>query len=406
MDFELFTLSNGIRIAHKRTTSPVAYCCLMLNTGSRDELEHEHGLAHFIEHVIFKGTKKRKAYHIMSRMEDVGGELNAYTSKEETVIHATFLKQDFVRAIELLSDIMFHGSFPEKELKKEKEVIIDEINSYRDNPAELIFDDFEELLFPKHPFGRNILGSKKQLGKFTRQHISDFIARTYNTDQLAFCSIGNISASRLMKLAERYLGNVQPNPRRFNRLTISEYTTRHKTVKKSTFQSHCIMGTTAYDLHSPKRIPMHLLNNILGGPGMNSRLNLSLREKNGLAYNIESSYTPYSDTGIFTIYFGTDKADTAKAIDLVNQEIDILRNRKLGVLQLSKAKKQLIGQLAIGAESAENLMISTAKSILVYEKPDNLENIFKRINEISASEIMEVANEILNPERISTLIYK
>lgn len=406
MEFELYTLQNGIRIAHKRTDSPVAYCCLMVNTGSRDELDHEHGLAHFIEHVIFKGTKKRKAFHIMSRMEDVGGDLNAYTAKEETAIHATFLKQDFTRAIELLADIMFNSSFPEKELRREKEVIVDEINSYHDSPAELIFDDFEELIFPNHPFGRNILGTKKQLKKFNRKHIIDFMGRTYNTDQMVFCSIGDIPFSRIVKLSEKHFGSVQPNPRNYQRPPITEYIPQNKTVKKSTYQSHCIVGTTAYDLHNPKRIAMHLANNILGGPGMNSRLNLALRERHGLAYNVESSYTPYSDTGIFTIYFGTDKADTNKAVEIILQELDMLRNKRMGILQLSKAKKQLIGQLAIGAESGENLMISTAKSILVYERPDNLINVFKLIEQITSLEIMEVANEILNQNRLSTLIFK
>lgn len=406
MEFELYTLQNGIRLAHKRTDSPVAYCCIMVNTGTRDEFDHEHGLAHFIEHVIFKGTKKRKAFHIMSRMEDVGGDLNAYTSKEETVIHATFLKQDFARAVELLADIMFHSTFPEKELKREKEVIVDEINSYHDSPSELIFDDFEELIFPNHPFGRNILGTKKQLGKFTRKHIVDFMGRTYNTDEMVFCSIGNIPFNRIVKLAEKYFGGIHPNTRNYKRLPITEYLPQRKTVKKSTYQSHCIVGTTAYDLHNPNRIAMHLVNNVLGGPGMNSRLNLTLRERHGLAYNVESSYTPYSDTGIFTIYFGTDKADTDKAIDLILQELDGLRNKRMGILQLSKAKKQLIGQLAIGAESGENLMISTAKSILVYERPDNIQNVFKRIEEITSLEVMEIANEILSPNRLSMLIYK
>ena len=406
MEFELYTLRNGIRIAHKRTNSPVAYCCIMVNTGTRDELEHEHGLAHFIEHVIFKGTKKRKAFHIMSRMEDVGGDLNAYTAKEETVIHTTFLKQDFTRAFELLTDIMFHSTFPEKELKREKEVIIDEINSYHDSPAELIFDDFEELIYPNHPFGRNILGTKKQIKKYNRKYITDFINRTYNTDQMVFCSIGDIPFSRVVKLAEKYFGNIAANPREYTRTPITEYTPQNKTVPKSTYQSHCIIGAPAYDLHNPKRMAMHLTNNILGGPGMNSRLNLALRERHGLAYNVESSYTPYSDTGVFTIYFGTNKADTNRAIEIIFQELNSLRNKRMGILQLSKAKKQLIGQLAIGADSAENLMISTAKSIQVYQHPDNLQNVFKQIEQITSLEIMEIANEILCENRLSTLTFR
>lgn len=406
MDFELHTLNNGIRVAHKRVNSPVAYCCIMVNTGTRDELENEHGMAHFIEHVIFKGTKRRRAYHIMSRLEDVGGELNAYTTKEETVVHATFLKNDFSRAFELISDIVFRSTFPEKEIKKEKDIIIDEINSYKDNPSELIYDDFEDLIYEGHPFGRNILGTKHHLKKFTKKHILEFISRNYNTDQLIFCSIGDIPFSRVKKLAERNLGWVAPNYRKTPRVAISQYHPKAKSVNKSTYQTHCIIGTTAYDLQNSKRIAMYLLNNILGGPGSNSRLNLALREKHGYAYNVESMYTPYTDTGLFTIYFGTDKENLEKANNLVLKELTRIREQRLGVMQLFKAKRQIIGQMAISAESNENLMLSAAKSYLVYNQPDPLESIFNQIESVSAMEIMEVANEILSPKLLSTLIYR
>lgn len=406
MEFDVHTLQNGIRIIHKRSNSPVAYCSIMINAGTRDELEHEHGIAHFIEHVVFKGTKKRKAYHIMSRLEDVGGELNAYTTKEETVIHATFLKDDFDRAVELIADITFRSTFPEKEIKKEKEVVLDEINSYKDNPSELIFDDFEELIYNGHPFGLNILGTKKDIKRFTRTDIQRFIDRNYNTDQIVFCSIGNIPFNRVQKLAERHFGWVSSNRRKIQRDSFKNYTQQTKIVKKSTFQTHCIIGNIAYDLQDPKRIGMHLLNNILGGPGLNSRLNLALRERYGYAYNIESMYNPYSDTGLFCIYFGTDKDNLDKAISLVNKELNKVMTQKLGVLQLFKAKRQLMGQLAIASDSNENLMLSVAKSYMVYNTADSLEMIYSQIENLSSSDLLEIANDILNPDKLSTLIYK
>ncbi|RPH33007.1 MAG: insulinase family protein [Bacteroidales bacterium] len=406
MDFEIHTLQNGIRVIHKRTDSPVAHCSIMINAGTRDELEHEHGIAHFIEHVVFKGTKKRKAYHIMSRLEDVGGELNAYTTKEETVIHATFLKDDFDRAVELIADITFRSTFPDKEIKKEKEVVLDEINSYKDNPSELIFDDFEELIYNGHPFGLNILGTKKDIKRFTRADIQSFIERNYNTDQIVFCSIGNISFNRVQKLAERHLGWVAPNKRKIQRDGFRNYTPHTKIVKKSTFQTHCVIGNIAYDLQEPKRIGMHLLNNILGGPGLNSRLNLALREKHGYAYNIESMYNPYSDTGLFCIYFGTDKGNLDKSMALINKELDRIMAKKLGVLQLFKAKRQLMGQLAIASDSNESLMLSVAKSFMVYNTADSLEVIYAQIENLTSANLLDIANDILNPNKLSTLIYK
>ncbi|NOU15983.1 MAG: insulinase family protein [Bacteroidales bacterium] len=406
MEFDVYTLQNGIRVIHKYSNSPVAHCSIMVNAGTRDELKNEFGIAHFIEHVIFKGTKKRKAYHIMSRLEDVGGELNAYTTKEETVIHATFLNDDFDRAVELIADITFRSTFPEKEIKKEKEIVLDEINSYKDNPSELIFDDFEELIYDGHPFGLNILGLKKDIKRFSRADIQKFIDRNYNTDQIVFCSIGNISFNRVQKLAERHLGWVAPNKRKIQRVRFENYIPQTKTVKKSTFQSHCIIGNVAYDLQNPKRIGMHLLNNILGGPGLNSRLNLALREKHGYAYNVESMYNPYSDTGLFCIYFGTDKDNLEKSISLVNKELDKIMTQRLGVLQLYKAKRQLMGQLAIASDSNENLMLSVAKSYMVYNTADNLEIIYSQIEALSSSDLMEIANEVLHPSKLSTLIYR
>lgn len=342
----------------------------------------------------------------MSRLEDVGGELNAYTTKEETVIHATFLKDDFDRAMELIADITFRSTFPEKEIKKEKEVVLDEINSYKDSPSELIFDDFEELIYNGHPFGLNILGTKKDIKRFTRADIQRFIERNYNTDQIVFCSIGNISFNRVQKLAERHLGWVTANKRKIQRDSFKNYTPQTKIVKKSTFQTHCVIGNIAYDLQEPRRIGMHLLNNILGGPGLNSRLNLALREKHGYAYNIESMYNPYSDTGLFCIYFGTDKDNLEKSMSLVNKELDKIMTQKMGVMQLYKAKRQLMGQLAIASDSNESLMLSVAKSYMVYNTADSLEVINAQIENLSSTDLLEVANEVLNPNKLSTLIYK
>ena len=406
MIFENHTLNNGIRVVHGRTNSPVVYACLMINAGTRDELDNEHGMAHFIEHVLFKGTKKRRAYHIMSRLEDVGGELNAYTTKEETVIHSTFLKEDYHRAVELMFDISFQSTFPEKELLKEKAVVLDEINSYKDSPSELIFDDFEELLYPNHPFGRNILGTKKILKQFKSNNIFNFINRVYNTDQMVFCSIGNIPFSRAIKLADRYFGTATPNYRTVNRSIIEPALPSYKEVRKKTYQQHCMIGCRTYHLHHNNRIAMYLLNNVLGGPGQNSRLNLSMRERNGYAYTVESSYTPYSDTGVFSIYFGSDKENFSKSLDILYNELSLLRNKKLGIQQLTKAKRQLIGQLAIASENNEALMLNVARSHLFYNAVEDFKEVNSKIESITADDLLHVANENFLPEKLSTLIYK
>ena len=341
MDLFLNTLDNGIRLVHYRIPGLVAHCGLIINTGSRDETISEHGIAHFIEHMLFKGTKKRKAYHILSRLEDVGGELNAYTTKEETAIHASFLKEDYERAIELISDISFNSVFPEKEIEKEKDVVIEEINSYLDNPSELIFDDFEELIFSNQPIGRNILGTPDSVKSFSQKSIKSFISKNYNTSQMVFCSVGNIADEKILKLFRLNFENIvtEKQAEKINRSWL--YKPASVTKKMNTYQNHCIMGNLAYDLKDNRRMGMFLLNNILGGQGLNSRLNLSLREKHGFAYNVESSYSPYNDTGIFSIYFGTDSQYLNKSIAIALIELGKLRNTKLGTIQLSKAKSQI-----------------------------------------------------------------
>jgi predicted Zn-dependent peptidase len=355
--------------------------------------------------VIFKGTKKRKAYHILSRLEDVGGELNAYTTKEETCVYASYLKDDFEKAIELISDILFQSTFPLRELTMEKEVIIDEINSYKDNPAELIFDEFEEQIFRHQPIGRNILGSPSIIKNFSKSDIVRFMHDNYHTDHMVFCSVGNIPFPKVKRLFEKYFKSVESNFRKEKRIKFTDYHPEKKVLKKNTFQSHCIIGNIAYDLKDSRRIGLYLLNNILGGQGLNSRLNMSLREKNGYAYNVESSYSPYVDTGVLSIYFGTDKKNLDKSIQLAYKEFDKLKRLKLGSMQLHKAKKQMIGQIARGAESHENLMLSMGKSFLIYGKVDSMEEMSRKVNAVSADQILEIANDIFDVDRLSTLIY-
>jgi len=406
MDLLLHTLDNGIRLVHQSIPGLVAHCGIIINTGSRDENDSEHGMAHFIEHMLFKGTRKRKAYHILSRLEDVGGELNAYTTKEETAVHASFLKDDYERAIELISDITFNSVFPKKEIEKEKDVVIDEIKSYFDTPAELIFDDFEELIFAGQPIGRNILGTPESVKSFSRKMISDFISENFNTQQIVFCSVGNISDEKILRYFNKYFSSVVTKTRK--RRTTRNFIYKPATLTKNmdTFQNHCIIGNLAYDLKDERKMAMHLLNNILGGQGMNSRLNLSLREKNGFAYDVESSYNPYSDTGVFSIYFGTDNRYLGKSTSTVMTELKKLRNTKLGTIQLSKAKNQIKGYLARGYENHENLMLSLGKNLLTFDKIDTIEDICAKIDKITASELLEVANDVFEPSRLSTLIFK
>jgi len=406
MDYESYTLENGIRVIHLDSNSPVGHCGLMINAGSRDEEDHEHGMAHFIEHTIFKGTKKRKAYHILSRMDDVGGEINAYTSKEETAIHTSFLKNDYERALELISDITFNSTFPGKEITREKEVIIEEINSYKDDPAELIFDEFEELIFQDQPLGKNILGNPKDLRKFTKKDIESFIARNYHTNEMVLCSVGNISFKKFKRLSEKYFGHIPANPRIKARTSIGEYKPEVKIIKRKTHQTHCVIGNISFNAHDDKKIAMILLDNLLGGPGLNSRLSLLLREKHGYAYHVESNYSPYSDIGVFSIYFGTDKENFDRCIKLIKKEFLLLQTKKLGSVQLKKAKRQLFGQIAINSEINANLMLAMGKSFLLFNKVDDLKKIKDKIEAITVEDIQEIAKEVLDYEKMSMLVYQ
>lgn len=404
MEFYTYTLPNGIRCIHKRVKSAVAYCAMTINTGSRDELDSEYGMAHFTEHTLFKGTERRKAYHINCRLENLGGELNAFTTKEETVVHATTLKGDFPKAAELISDILFRSTFPQHEVEKEREIVIDEINSYKDSPSERIYDDFEDMLFSGSALGHNILGRKNSVNRFGSDNIKAFVGRTYNTDQMVFSSIGNFSPKSFERIVNRYFADIKASARSFGRVAPTELASFDKTLNRSTHQAHCMLGSRAYSISDPKRTTLSLLINILGGPSANSLLNTSIREKNGLSYNIEAGYTPFSDSGIAAIYFGTDKDKTERCIELVQKQLQAIKDNSLTARQLSMAKKQFIGQLSISMEGNEGYMLGAGKSFLVYNAVDSLDVIYKKILSISREEIREVANEIFSDT--STLIYK
>lgn len=404
--YQTYILKNGLKIIHQRVAGMAAYCGLIIHAGSRDEQEEEAGIAHFIEHVIFKGTEKRKAYHILSRLEDVGGELNAYTTKEDTCIYASFLPKDYERTLELFADIVFDSVFPEKEIEKEKEVVIDEINSYKDSPGELIFDDFEELIYRGEPIGRNILGTEENVRNLSRRQIMDFVRRNYQPQRMVISSVGDVDFDRLVRLIEKYFGGITGDGSFIRRIRPGIYVPQRREVEKGTFQNHCIIGNVAYDYRDDKRLALSMLVDLLGGSGMNSRLNLNIREKHGLAYNVEAAYTPYSDTGIFTVYFGCDAADLEKCRKLCEREMKSLYELPLRQGQLRKIKLQTVGQLTLSAENYENTMLSIGKSFLVYDKVDSIGYLCSKIEEMDALTLQQVAAEIFDVEKQSVLVYK
>ncbi|MGI8891861.1 MAG: M16 family metallopeptidase [Bacteroidia bacterium] len=406
MEYQFHTLSNGIRIVHHPyTSSEVAHCAVIINAGTRDEPEGKEGLAHFIEHLLFKGTKKRRSYHILSRMEIIGGELNAYTTKEETAIYSTFMSPYLDRALELIFDVVYNSTFPEKELGKEKEVVLDEIASYQDSPQEQIYDDFEEQVFRSHPLGKPILGITETVNSFNQKDIKEFILKNYQPHRIAISVAGNYPFEKVIKTVARYFDDIPAGVNNYRKPSPLNYIPMQKTVPKETYQAHCIMGNVAYNYGHPLRTTMALLNNILGGPGMNSRLNLSIREKYGFTYNIDSSYQPYSDTGVFSIYLGTDKKALDKTIKLVHKELLKLKEKKLGILQLRQAQQQIIGQIALGRESKASLMLSAGKYLLNFNKVDTLKEITSRIEAVTSENILAVANEVFETSKMSSLIF-
>lgn len=403
--YQYHQLNNGIRLIHKQTEGNVGHLAVIINTGSRDENTSEHGVAHFIEHLIFKGTAKRKAYHILSRLEDVGGEIDAFTTKEETCLTASFLKNYYPRTFELFSDILFHSTFPEKELEKEKEVIFEEINLYKDSPSDLIFDEFENLIFKGHPLGRGILGEPEQLKKYQRNDLLSFIKNNYHTDQIVLSSVGNEKFEKIVSLAEKYFATATSKFKQEKRQTLNIYTPENQFVKKHICQTHCILGNRAYSIENKNRLALELINNVLGGPGMNSRLNLSLRERCAYVYSVESFYSPYSDTGVIGIYFATEHEKFEKSLKIVKNEIKKLQTKPLGILQLEKAKKQMMGQIAIHSDNNQNLVLGIGRSFLLFDKMDSLENVYKKIDQLTSLQLMEVANDVLNLKRLSMLSY-
>jgi len=405
-EYYIHTLPSGIRLIHRPVKSPVAHLGLFINTGSRDENANEHGLAHLIEHMLFKGTARRKAYYILSRMENVGGELNAYTTKEETCIHGTFFDKYYARALELISDIAFNSSFPANELKKEREIILDEINSYKDSPSELIFDEFEELLFDGNPLARNILGNEEGLKLFTPDSIRSFIRRNYCTSQMVVSSVGNIEFRQLVNLCETYFNTPAMKPSGSRVHATYDYKPVYRKVERNTFQTHCVIGNLAYKIDDNRRLPLYLLNNYLGGPGMNSRLNMALRERKGYAYTIDSMYTAYTDTGNITIYFGTDKLLVEKCKDIILKELQQLREKPLSLLQLQRAKRQVHGHIAISSENNENYMLSMGKSLMIFNKIESLDDTGRKIEAITSRQLTEIANDVLDANRLSYLIYQ
>ncbi|MDX5348545.1 MAG: insulinase family protein [Hymenobacteraceae bacterium] len=405
-DYDIHTLPNGIRILHKQVThTKIAHSGFTLDIGSRDEQPDQQGLAHFWEHMAFKGTQKRKSFHILNRLESVGGELNAFTTKEKLCFYSSVLDAHFEKSFDLLTDITFNSTFPSKEIEKERGVILEEMAMYLDTPEEAIVDEFDAVVFKNHPLGNNILGTRESVSSFTKQDFIQFIDQNLETDRIVFSSVSNLPFKKVVKLAEKYLSDIPTIKRERHREPFTLYQPEKVVVEKPISQAHCVIGCPAYSLNDDRRIPFFMLVNLLGGPGMNSRLNLAVREKHGLVYTIDANYGNYTDTGMFGIYFGTEKQQLKRTTSLVLKELKKLREKPLGTLQLHTAKEQLMGQLAMSEESNIGFMMMMGKSILDLNRIDTLNEIFDQIKKITASDLLEIANEILQEDNLSFLTY-
>ena len=396
------TLDNGLRIIHLHSQSPVVYCGIGINAGARQEGVGEEGLAHFCEHTTFKGTKKRSALQILNGLEGVGGDLNAFTNKEDTVFYAAILKDHLFKAVDLLCDIVFNSTYPEEEIRHEVDVICDEIESYNDTPAELIYDEFENLIFQNHPLGHNILGTREQVQAFTGEDARRFTQRYYRPDNAIFFAYGDIDFARLVKKLRaetEALGMKEKVAEEKPAAFILSNTTNHP----SHHQAHVMLGSRTFNYDDERRMPLYLLNNLLGGPGMNARLNLSLREKNGLVYTVESSMVSYSDTGCWSVYFGCDHHDVKRCLRLVHRELDKVMQSPLSDRQLSAAKRQLKGQIAIACDNREQYALDFAKNYLHYGKERSIEELLQRIDAITAAQIQDVAQYVFAPDRLQLL---
>ncbi len=405
MEFTSFTLPNGIRCIYKRVRSGVAHCAMTINTGSRDELETEHGIAHLVEHCVFKGTAKRRAFHINSRLENLGGELNAFTTKEDTTIHATTLKGDFPKAAELIADIVFNSTFPAHEVEREKWVVQDEINSYLDIPQEQLYDDFESRIFGTSPLGRNIVGTSLSVERIDRAMIERFVERTYTPDQMVFSAIGGISEKTFRTVCERYFGGVEARRRGFERVVPAPSRYFNSEVTKAgSHQAHCMMGSRAYSYSDPRRLPLALLVNVLGGPAANSRLNTELRERNGLSYSVEAGYMPFSDSGLVTVYFSCEKDKLVRCRDLVKGQIASMMEVPLTARQLAMAKKQFTGQFVVAMESNESYMLGAAKAMLLHDEVDSPADVARKVNAVTADDLLAIARDVFG--RVSVVTYR
>ena len=452
MKYNTYTLDNGLRIIHLPSDSKVVYCGYQINAGTRNEEPGEEGLAHFCEHVTFKGTERRKAWHILNCLESVGGDLNAYTNKEGTVYYSAILKEHIARAVDLLTDIVFHSVYPQAEIDKEVEVICDEIESYNDSPAELIYDEFENIIFKGSPLGHNILGTAEQVRSFKTEDALRFTRKLYRPDNAIFFAYGDIDFKKLVKLIRKALadddsGKVAENAANSvgklaeeklpqisqmtqisgdeNSITTEKSVPSVKSVgpenypsvgkeiagqtivmQKNTHQAHVMIGTRAYDVNDSRRMPLYLLNNMLGGPGMNAKLNLALREHNGLVYTVESTMVAYGDTGIWSIYFGCDEHDVKRCLRLVRKELDKFMQKPLSEAQLKAAKKQIKGQVGVACDNRENFALDFGKSFLHYGWEKNVDRLYEQVDEITAEQIQAVAQELFDKDRLTTLIFK
>ena len=443
MKYNTYTLDNGLRIIHLPSDSQVVYCGYQINAGTRNEEPGEEGLAHFCEHVTFKGTERRKAWHILNCLESVGGDLNAYTNKEGTVYYSAILKEHIARAVDLLSDIVFHSVYPQAEIDKEVEVICDEIESYNDSPAELIYDEFENILFKGSPLGHNILGTAEQVRAFKTEDALRFTRKLYRPDNAIFFAYGDIDFKKLVKLIQKALGECPkgrelacsadcksaetPTEERIaeetpteemeagdanHKVQSSKFNVQSKVagqtivMQKNTHQAHVMIGTQAYDVNDDRRMPLYLLNNMLGGPGMNAKLNLALREHNGLVYTVESTMVAYGDTGTWSIYFGCDEHDVKRCLRLVRKELDKFMQKPLSDAQLKAAKKQIKGQIGVACDNRENFALDFGKSFLHYGWEKNVDRLYEQVDEITATQIQAVAQELFDKDRLTTLIFK
>ena len=432
MKYNTYTLDNGLRIIHLPSDSKVVYCGYQINAGTRNEEPGEEGLAHFCEHVTFKGTERRKAWHILNCLESVGGDLNAYTNKEGTVYYSAILKEHIARATDLLTDIVFHSVYPQAEIDKEVEVICDEIESYNDSPAELIYDEFENIIFKGSPLGHNILGTAEQVRSFKTEDALRFTRKLYRPDNAIFFAYGDIDFKKLVRLLKKsFLSeerrvkseettfgdrresqfNSPEAQAQFN-IQHSTFNTQHSfegqtiVIQKNTHQAHVMIGTRAYDVNDSRRMPLYLLNNMLGGPGMNAKLNLALREHNGLVYTVESTMVAYGDTGIWSIYFGCDEHDVKRCLRLVRKELDKFMQKPLSEAQLKAAKKQIKGQVGVACDNRENFALDFGKSFLHYGWEKNVDRLYEQVDEITAEQIQAVAQELFDKDRLTTLIFR